>query len=194
MGKLSGAVVTCRYHYHCPSMAEALKCRISAPHGHRQHQRGVPRYLLTTTLIRPSWHCCHTLPLYSPSSNHFLPCTSHLVPSHMPPRKNIPTTRFGAQEFQRLYLAYNHYLPSPLPKDISLPCVIYCHGNSGCKVDANKAVVTLLPSNINVFALDFLRSGLSDGDHVTLGWDEKDDLKMAVLYLRSNKQVSRIGL
>lgn len=23
----------------------------------------------------------------------------------------------------------SHYLPSPLPEDISLPCVVYCHGN-----------------------------------------------------------------
>ncbi|XP_014517638.1 uncharacterized protein LOC106775106 isoform X1 [Vigna radiata var. radiata] len=91
-------------------------------------------------------------------------------------------------------LKCSHYLPSPLPEDISLPCVVYCHGNSGCRADANEAAVNLLPSNITVFTLDFSGSGLSDGDHVSLGWHEKDDLKIAVSYLRSNKQVSRIGL
>ncbi|ESW19549.1 hypothetical protein PHAVU_006G134600 [Phaseolus vulgaris] len=91
-------------------------------------------------------------------------------------------------------LQCSHYLPSPLPEDISLPCVIYCHGNSGCRADANEAAVILLPSNISVFTLDFSGSGLSDGDHVSLGWHEKDDLKMVVSYLRSKKQVSRIGL
>ncbi|KAE9594794.1 putative serine aminopeptidase, S33, alpha/Beta hydrolase [Lupinus albus] len=91
-------------------------------------------------------------------------------------------------------LQCSHYLPSPLPEDTSLPCVIYCHGNSGCRVDANEAAVLLLPSNITVFTLDFSGSGLSDGDHVSLGWHEKDDLKMVVSHLRSNKQVSRIGL
>ncbi|KAK7412769.1 hypothetical protein VNO78_04385 [Psophocarpus tetragonolobus] len=91
-------------------------------------------------------------------------------------------------------LQCSHYLPSPLPEDISLPCVIYCHGNSGCRADANEAAVILLPSNITVFTLDFSGSGLSDGDHVSLGWHEKDDLKMVVSHLRSNKQVSRIGL
>ncbi|KAK7303471.1 hypothetical protein RJT34_14378 [Clitoria ternatea] len=91
-------------------------------------------------------------------------------------------------------LQCSHYLPSPLPEDISLPCVIYCHGNSGCRADANEAAVILLPSNITVFTLDFSGSGLSDGDHVSLGWHEKDDLKMVVSHLKSNKQVSRIGL
>ncbi|CAJ1962793.1 unnamed protein product [Sphenostylis stenocarpa] len=91
-------------------------------------------------------------------------------------------------------LRCSHYLPSPFPEDIALPCVIYCHGNSGCRVDANEAAVILLPSNITVFTLDFSGSGLSDGDHVSLGWHEKDDLKMVVSHLRTNKQVSRIGL
>ncbi|KAK7246056.1 hypothetical protein RIF29_40914 [Crotalaria pallida] len=91
-------------------------------------------------------------------------------------------------------LQCSHYLPSPLLEDTSLPCVIYCHGNSGCRVDANEAAVNLLPSNITVFTLDFSGSGLSDGDHVSLGWHEKEDLKVVVSHLRSNKHVSRIGL
>ncbi|XP_021902117.1 uncharacterized protein LOC110817760 [Carica papaya] len=91
-------------------------------------------------------------------------------------------------------LRCSHYLPSSFTGDTPLPCVIYCHGNSGCRADANEAAVILLPSNITVFTLDFSGSGLSDGDYVSLGWHEKDDLKIVVSYLRSNKQVSRIGL
>ncbi|KAJ6741395.1 ALPHA/BETA-HYDROLASE [Salix viminalis] len=91
-------------------------------------------------------------------------------------------------------LRCSHYLPSPFPEDTPLPCVIYCHGNSGCRADANEAAVILLPSNITVFTLDFSGSGLSDGDYVSLGWHERDDLKVVVSYLRSNKQISCIGL
>lgn len=102
-------------------------------------------------------------------------------------------------------LQCSHYLPFSVPEDISLPCVVYCHGNrysvfcahwycfsveslffsvsmfhvriyvqlcSGCRADANEAAVILLPSNITVFTLDFSGSGLSDGDHVSLGWHE----------------------
>ncbi|XP_048447328.1 uncharacterized protein LOC103963697 isoform X3 [Pyrus x bretschneideri] len=91
-------------------------------------------------------------------------------------------------------LRCSHYLPSPFPDDVSLPCVIYCHGNSGCRADANEAAVMLLPSNITVFTLDFSGSGLSDGNYVSLGWHERYDLKIVVSYLRSKKQISRIGL
>jgi len=54
--------------------------------------------------------------------------------------------------------------------------------------------MVLLPSNITVFTLDFSGSGLSEGDYVSLGWHEKDDLKTVVSYLRNSNQVSRIGL
>ncbi|XP_073027892.1 uncharacterized protein [Primulina eburnea] len=91
-------------------------------------------------------------------------------------------------------LRCSHYVPSQVPEDVPLPCVIYCHGNSGCRADANEAAVVLLPSNITVFTLDFSGSGLSDGGYVSLGWHEKNDLKVVISYLRSNEKVSRIGL
>ncbi|XP_031481666.1 uncharacterized protein LOC116251497 isoform X1 [Nymphaea colorata] len=91
-------------------------------------------------------------------------------------------------------LQCSHYVPSPRPENIPLPCVIYCHGNSGCRADANDAAVILLPSNITLFTLDFSGSGLSEGEYVSLGWHEKDDLKVAVSYLRRKEEVSCIGL
>lgn len=36
-----------------------------------------------------------------------------------------------------------------------LPCVVYCHCNSGSRRDAEEALYVLLPSNITVFAIDF---------------------------------------
>ncbi|KAG6435509.1 hypothetical protein SASPL_100383 [Salvia splendens] len=91
-------------------------------------------------------------------------------------------------------LLCSHYMPVVPPEGKTLPCVIYCHGNSGCRTDASEAAVILLPSNITVFALDFSGSGLSGGEHVTLGWNEKDDLKAVVNYLREDGNVSLIGL
>lgn len=43
---------------------------------------------------------------------------------------------------------------------------------SGCRADASEVAIILLPSNITVFTLDFSGSGLSEGEHVTLGWNE----------------------
>ncbi|CAN0856216.1 Uncharacterized protein YqkD [Linum grandiflorum] len=91
-------------------------------------------------------------------------------------------------------LQCSHYLPIISPEGKPLPCVIYCHGNSGCRADASEAAIILLPSNITVFTLDFSGSGLSGGDHVTLGWYEKDDLRSVVDYLRRDGNVSLIGL
>ncbi|KAK8691460.1 hypothetical protein V6N13_074970 [Hibiscus sabdariffa] len=91
-------------------------------------------------------------------------------------------------------LQCSHYMPLVIPEGKHLPCVIYCHGNSGCRVDASEAATILLPSNITVFTLDFSGSGLSGGEHVTLGWYEKDDLKAVVDYLRADGNVSLIGL
>ena len=44
--------------------------------------------------------------------------------------------------------------------------------DSGCRADASEAAIILLPSNITVFTLDFSGSGISGGEHVTLGWNE----------------------
>ncbi|XP_042475663.1 uncharacterized protein LOC122057581 isoform X2 [Macadamia integrifolia] len=91
-------------------------------------------------------------------------------------------------------LQCSHYMPVVVPEGKALPCVIYCHGNSGCRADASEAALILLPSYITVFTLDFSGSGLSEGEHVTLGWNEKDDLKAVVDYLRADGNVSCIGL
>ncbi|XP_028761039.1 LOW QUALITY PROTEIN: uncharacterized protein LOC114719691 [Neltuma alba] len=91
-------------------------------------------------------------------------------------------------------LQCSHYMPIISPEGKPLPCVIYCHGNSGCRADGSEAAIILLPSNITVFTLDFSGSGLSGGEHVTLGWHEKDDLRAVVDYLRADGNVSLIGL
>ncbi|KAK3025286.1 hypothetical protein RJ639_044088 [Escallonia herrerae] len=91
-------------------------------------------------------------------------------------------------------LQCSHYMPIVRPEGKALPCVIYCHGNSGCRADASEAAIILLPSNITVFTLDFSGSGISGGEHVTLGWNEKDDLRTVVNYLRADGNVSLIGL
>lgn len=79
-------------------------------------------------------------------------------------------------------------------KDGRLPCVIYCHTNSGSRRDADEILFSLLPRGITVFAFDFAGSGLSDGEFVTLGSREVDDLEVVVKYLREEGSTSTIGL
>ncbi|KAL5701655.1 hypothetical protein ACHQM5_026970 [Ranunculus cassubicifolius] len=112
-----------------------------------------------------------------------------MLKGHWFQRKDLEITNSRGHVLQ-----CSHYMPLVIPEGTKLPCVIYCHGNSGCRADASEAAIILLPSYITVFTLDFAGSGLSGGEHVTLGWYEKDDLTAVVNYLRSEGNVSCIGL
>ena len=55
-------------------------------------------------------------------------------------------------------------------------------------------VSMLLPANVTVVALDFAGSGLSEGEYISLGWYERDDVKVVTDYLRESGRTSTIGL
>lgn len=116
-----------------------------------------------------------------------------------------PKFRLGRRTFQRtdfevvnkrgLTIQASHYEPvaGERPRK-QLPCVIYLHGNCGCRLDALECLPILLPYNITLVALDFTGSGSSEGEYVSLGYYEKEDLVAVVEHLRSTGTVSRIGL
>lgn len=52
----------------------------------------------------------------------------------------------------------------------------------------------MLPLNISVFAFDFSGCGHSEGEFISLGYFEKDDLNVVVEYLKQSGKVSTIGL
>lgn len=74
------------------------------------------------------------------------------------------------------------------------PCVVYCHGNSGSRLDALDAVRLLLPLGLSVVAVDFCGSGMSEGEYVSLGYYEKDDLHAVVQSLRRDGLASSVAL
>eukprot|EP01059_Diplonema_ambulator_P031624 TRINITY_DN5865_c0_g1_i9.p1 TRINITY_DN5865_c0_g1~~TRINITY_DN5865_c0_g1_i9.p1 ORF type:complete len:398 (+),score=57.70 TRINITY_DN5865_c0_g1_i9:501-1694(+) len=92
-------------------------------------------------------------------------------------------------------LKCSHFEPvgSQRPRD-KMPCVVYLHGNCGSRQDSLDCVTVLLPHGITLFSFDFSGSGLSDGDYVSLGYYEKQDLATVIDYLHSTNRVSRIGL
>ena len=75
-----------------------------------------------------------------------------------------------------------------------LPCVIYLHGNSSSRLEALATLPHLLPSNITVFCLDLSGCGKSEGEYISLGWFERDDLACVVAHLRASGKTSCIGL
>jgi alpha/beta superfamily hydrolase len=68
------------------------------------------------------------------------------------------------------------------------------HGNSSCRLEAFDLVRILLPANITLFCFDFVGCGKSDGEYISLGWHERDDVNIIVNYLRSDRFVSTVGL
>lgn len=57
---------------------------------------------------------------------------------------------------QKLMCSSWQLLPAPGDQTPRVsPCVVYCHCNSGSRVDAEEAIWGLLPLGIRVFALDF---------------------------------------
>ena len=70
------------------------------------------------------------------------------------------------------------------PQKKPFPCVVYCHGNAGSRVDAMAVLPVLLPQGISVFAFDFAGAGQSEGAYLSLGYFEKDDLATVVEYVK----------
>ena len=75
-----------------------------------------------------------------------------------------------------------------------LPVVIYLPGNSSSRCEAVPLLGFLLPMNISVFAFDFCGSGKSDGEYISLGYYEKEDVVTIINYLKNSNKVSTIGL
>ena len=92
-------------------------------------------------------------------------------------------------------LKCSHFQPSPEFRIAEkLPCVIYLHGNSSSRLEALSCIPVLLRYNITLFCLDLSGSGHSDGEYVSLGYHERDDLAIAIDHLRQSGTVGCIGL
>ena len=115
-----------------------------------------------------------------------------------PPAFSFLGKRFTRTDFtlctQRgLNLQCSHWEPVERLSD-RIPVVIYMHGNSSARVEVLPQLTCLLALGVAVFAFDFAGSGKSDGDHVTLGYYEREDLMCVVAHLRATDVVSTIAL
>jgi pimeloyl-ACP methyl ester carboxylesterase len=129
-----------------------------------------------------------------------------------PPREQYEVADLGPTEFvvgdaefkrtdleltnQRGHKLYcSHFEPSDEERPAQeLPCVVMLHGNCSSRMDSLAAVPVLLPINVTVFCFDFSGSGKSEGEYISLGWFERDDVAVVVDHLRSSGRTSYIGL
>jgi len=68
------------------------------------------------------------------------------------------------------------------------------HGNSSCRLEALDLVPYILQANMTLFCFDFAGCGRSEGEFISLGWHERDDVNVIVNYLRQERKVNTIGL
>jgi len=62
-----------------------------------------------------------------------------------------------------------------------IPCLIYMHGNSSARVEVIPQLSYLLSLGIAVFSFDFAGSSKSDGECVSLGYYEREDLMCVIV-------------
>ena len=77
---------------------------------------------------------------------------------------------------------------------VKMPVVIYLHGNSSSRIEGLTMAKVLLKKDINLFVFDFAGSGLSEGEYVSLGYHESDDLGNVIDFLEKIPGVGKIGL
>jgi pimeloyl-ACP methyl ester carboxylesterase len=92
-----------------------------------------------------------------------------------------------------LNLQCSHWEPVERTSD-RIPVVIYMHGNSSARVEVLPQLSYLLSLGLAVFSFDFAGSGKSDGEYVSLGYYEREDLMCVIAHLRATNVVSTIAL
>jgi fermentation-respiration switch protein FrsA (DUF1100 family) len=71
---------------------------------------------------------------------------------------------------------------------------VYCHGNAGNKMEGLVAADVLIPAGMDLLAFDFSGCGNSEGQWVTLGWKETDDLRAVLQWLKDQGRTSKVAL
>jgi len=131
-----------------------------------------------------------------------------------PPRRRYSTSRLGPTDFRLwgcrvkrfditvrnpsgLALKCSHWVPDTGESERDAeprPVVIHLHQSASCRLEALPLVPMFLPLGISLFAFDFAGCGESEGEYVSLGWFERDDLAACIDFLRTTAKVSAVGL
>lgn len=127
-----------------------------------------------------------------------------------PPRReyepdNLPLEmRAGGVEFSRLpmkiYNARNQviigsiYIEKSVDIMSGIPCAIYMHGNASSQLEGQFLVPNLCPHGVAVFLFDFAGCGASEGDYITLGKFEKEDIDYLMNFLVNSFNFSKFSV
>ncbi|KAH0788090.1 Clan SC, family S9, unassigned serine peptidase [Histomonas meleagridis] len=102
-------------------------------------------------------------------------------------RQNITFKNSRKQKLVGSYFAPTGEIENP-------PCVIYLHGNASCQVEGFFLVPIFIPFGCSVLCFDCSGSGNSEGELISLGYHESDDVLCAIKFLRERYKVGKIAL
>lgn len=83
---------------------------------------------------------------------------------------------------------------SPHQHRLNRPCVVYCHSQAGCRVEGFFLLEFCIENGLGLCLFDFSGCGKSQGDFVTLGWQEMDDIGQLVELLTGTYAATQIVL
>lgn len=151
-------------------------------HGQLLSNEGLEALKVWNMIIRPP-RALYDVKAFGPSSFHL--AGVHVTRDDI----QIRTSR-------GLKLECSHYRPAARPGGVCepTPVVIYLHGNASSRLEALHVIRPLLVRRIAVFCYDSAGCGLSEGDYVSLGWYERDDLATVIEHLRRSPLCSAVGV
>jgi pimeloyl-ACP methyl ester carboxylesterase len=97
---------------------------------------------------------------------------------------------------KRGYLMECSFFRADLTKRIPYirPVVIYLHRNSSSRIEGTKMALFLLNKGIDLFVFDFPGCGKSEGEYISLGYYEKEDVSSIVDFVEKFPGVGKIGI
>lgn len=127
-----------------------------------------------------------------PRADYDLDEISHIFfNKQLPPIPRIPITFLNRRK-QKIIGSF--YASGSFQKENIHRCIIYLHGNIGSQKEGRIIVPQYAPRGISVFCFDFSGSGLSDGEYVTLGYNESQDVIDAVNFLAVEMEITEFVL
>ena len=81
-----------------------------------------------------------------------------------------------------------------IPADNAIGTIVLCHGQNGSMDGDTKQAVPLHEAGFNVFMFDFRAHGRSEGEYVTMGMYEKEDLLGVMDYLDTERGIVDVGV
>ncbi len=73
-------------------------------------------------------------------------------------------------------------------------CVIYLHGNSGSRLEGLSIMPFVIENQMNYCCFDFAGCGLSEGEYISLGVHEMDDVIQVKSFLKSKFGIQEVAL